>query len=173
MLQTTVGSIEMADPIDEKEGKQGQGPVLCAVDFSDDSRAALKWAQANAISLGASLLVLHVIHDPLDAPGYYKQTEGENLRPMEDIAETMMDDFIQEELGLDLETEKSGNIQTRLMVGVPVTRILEVADKVDAQIIVMGSQGRTGLKHLLLGSKSEQVVRLAPMPVTIVKEAKQ
>ncbi|NQU56459.1 MAG: universal stress protein [Rhodospirillales bacterium] len=150
-----------------------QGPVLCAVDFSGDSRAAVRWAKRNAACLKTSLLVLHIIHDPLDAPGYYKQAEGENLRPMEDVAEAMMREFVLDELGLDLDKDETGEVQTKLMLGVPVPRILEVAEKVDAQIIVMGSQGRTGLKYLLLGSKAEQVVRLSPVPVTIVKEAKQ
>ena len=58
------------------------------------------------------------------------------------------------------------------MVGLPVTRILEVATKTEAQMIVMGSQGRTGLSHLLLGSKAEKVAQLAPIPVTIVKTPK-
>jgi len=45
-----------------------------------------------------------------------------------------------------------------------------VADKIDASMIVMGSQGRTGLPHLLLGSKAERIAQLSPVPVTIVKQ---
>ena len=48
-------------------------------------------------------------------------------------------------------------------------RILEVIDKSGTSLVVMGSQGRTGLDHLMLGSKAEQVVRLSPVPVMIVK----
>ena len=48
-------------------------------------------------------------------------------------------------------------------------RILEVAEKSGAQQIVMGSLGRSGLSHLLLGSKAQRVVQLSPIPVTIVK----
>ena len=47
-----------------------------------------------------------------------------------------------------------------------------MAAKTEAQMIVMGSQGRTGLSHLLLGSKAEKVAQLAPIPVTIVKTPK-
>jgi nucleotide-binding universal stress UspA family protein len=159
-----------ANVTDRKSGHQG--PVLCAVDFSGDSRAAVKWASRNATCLGTYLLVLHVVHDPLDSPGYYNQAEGEHLRPMEDVAKSMMREFVMDELGVGPDKDKTGNVQTKLVVGVPVSRILEVAEKVDAQTIVMGSQGRTGLKYLLLGSKAEQIVRLAPIPVTIVKEPK-
>jgi nucleotide-binding universal stress UspA family protein len=60
-------------------------------------------------------------------------------------------------------------LETLLAVGIPVTRILEVAKQSDAQIIVMGSQGRTGLPHLLVGSKAERVVQLALISVVIVK----
>ena len=58
---------------------------------------------------------------------------------------------------------------TKLVVGLPVTRILEVAEKSDAQLMVVGSQGLTGLPRLLLGSKAERLAQLSPIPVTIVK----
>ena len=60
-----------------------------------------------------------------------------------------------------------------LVVGLPVNRILESAEKINARMIVMGSQGRTGLARAMLGSKAEQVVRLAPIPVMIVKDGKK
>jgi nucleotide-binding universal stress UspA family protein len=59
-----------------------------------------------------------------------------------------------------------------LVVGLPVNRILESAEKIQARMIIMGSQGRTGLAHAMLGSKSEQVVRLSSVPVLIVKYKK-
>lgn len=157
-----------------RDGKDShQGPVLCAIDFSDDSRAAIKWAHQHAGSLGIHLLVLHVVHDPLNAPGYYKQAEGKHLRSIEDIAETMVREFVKDELGIDPHKDKTGQVKMKLVNGVPVPRILKAAEKVDARSIVMGSQGLTGLKYLLLGSKAEQVVRLSPIPVTIVKEPKK
>jgi nucleotide-binding universal stress UspA family protein len=63
-------------------------------------------------------------------------------------------------------------MEGKLVVGLPVTRILEVVDRFKPFLVVMGSEGRTGLSHMLLGSKAEQVVRLCPAPVTIVKEPK-
>lgn len=159
---------------EETEGDFGHlQPVLCAVDFSGDSKAAVKWAHRNVPCLGTYLLILHVVHDPLDSPGYYKQTENEHLQPMDDVAETMMKEFVSDQLGINPDDYEANNVATKLVVGIPVTRILEVAKNVRAQSIVMGSQGRTGLKHLLLGSKAEQIVRLAKVPVTIVKEPKE
>ena len=56
-----------------------------------------------------------------------------------------------------------------MVIGLPVTRILEVVDEVEPYIVVVGSQGRTGLQHLVIGSKAAQIVHLCPVPVTVVK----
>jgi len=60
-----------------------------------------------------------------------------------------------------------------LIFGTPVTRIIEMAKKENAKMIIMGSNGRTGLSHLMLGSKAERVVQLSPIPVTVVKTSKK
>jgi len=56
-----------------------------------------------------------------------------------------------------------------LVVGTPVTRIVEVAEKKQVEMIIIGSHGRTGLAHLLVGSKVQRVIQLSPVPVTVVK----
>ena len=145
------------------------GPVLVAVDFAPDSEAALLWACDYAGCVGAKLVVLHVVHDPADAPGYYRKGEADLLRPMEDVAKEMLDQFLEK-----LETKHANggalkDAERVLVKGIPATRILEVAETKRARLIVMGSRGRTGLPHLLLGSKAERVVQMSPVPVTIVK----
>ena len=60
-----------------------------------------------------------------------------------------------------------------LVVGIPVTRILEVIKARNAAMVVMGSKGEAGLKHLLMGSIATSIVQLAPVPVTIVKAHNQ
>jgi nucleotide-binding universal stress UspA family protein len=89
---------------------------------------------------------------------------------MEDIAAEILQEYMQEMQKKHPGLGALQNAENLLVVGIPVTRILEAAEKVDARMIVMGSQGRTGLSHLMLGSKAEQVVRLAKMPVMIVKD---
>jgi nucleotide-binding universal stress UspA family protein len=59
------------------------------------------------------------------------------------------------------------------VVGTPVTRIVEIAEKKQAYMIIVGSHGRTGLSHFLVGSKAERVVQLSPIPVTVVKSSKK
>jgi nucleotide-binding universal stress UspA family protein len=145
-------------------------PILVPVDFSPDSEAALTFAAELADMLKAPLLVLHVVHDPGQAPGYYSvKGAGKHLQKMEDVAAEMLQEFMQDISRKHQELGPLKAAETKLVTGIPVSRILEIAEKTDARMIVMGSQGRTGLAHALLGSKAEQVVRLAPVPVTIAK----
>ena len=149
-------------------------PVLVPVDFSPHSAAALACAAELAETLGSNLVILHVVHDPGDAPGYYA-VKGRNkqLRRMEDVAADMLKEFIQTMKDKHTALPALKQATSMLVVGLPVNRILEAAEKIDARMIVMGSQGRTGLVHAMLGSKAEQVVRLASRPVMIVKTAKK
>lgn len=144
-------------------------PVLVAVDFSTDSKAALVWACRYASFTGAELLVLHVVHDPGEAPGYYRRGEKDVLRPMEDAAKEMLEEFVKKVQGEYPEVAAIGELKTKLVRGIPASRILEVAEAVNAGQIVMGSRGRTGLPHIMLGSKAERVVQMSRIPVTVVK----
>jgi len=141
-------------------------PILVPVDFSGHSLAALVWAADLAPRIGAPLVVLHVVHDPEEEPGYYRRPDADGTWTIERAAEAMLQEFIQR---CEAERGSLSDFTTRLVVGVPVERILEVAEAIDARLIVMGSHGRTGLSRMLLGSKAQNVVQLAPMPVTIVK----
>ncbi|NOQ69916.1 MAG: universal stress protein [Gammaproteobacteria bacterium] len=147
--------------------------ILVPVDFSAHSEAALLFAVECADKMGASITVLHVIHDLGEAPGYYSvKGRKKQLRRMEDVASEMLDAFIQEIQEKHPDLPALHNLKTILIKGLPVNRILEIAEQTDSRMIVMGSQGRTGLSHIMLGSKAEQVVRLSPIPVTIVKQQK-
>jgi nucleotide-binding universal stress UspA family protein len=145
-------------------------PILVPVDFSDDSEAALLWAARLATCTGHSLMVLHIAHDPLGAPGRYSvNMEESGVIPIPDVALKMLADFLARMQTEHPDATALATAGTMVKGGVPRTRILEIADRVDACHIVMGGQGRSGLGSLLMGSKSERVVRLATVPVTIVK----
>lgn len=151
----------------------GKSPILVPVDFSSHSEEALVFAMELAKYMGTPVVVLHVVHDPGESPGFYAGKTGEaGVRRMEDVAKEMMIEFMENFPGKHPQCKPIANITTMLRVGLPVTRILEVVDTVNARMVVMGSLGRTGLKHVLIGSKAEQVVRLCPVPVTIVKHRK-
>ena len=153
----------------ENNNKIQQGPILVAADFSANSKIAVIWAIDLAIALSAPVVLIHIVHDRAEGPGYYRHDKKDAMRPMEDIAGKMMLDFVESLGETGLQYKSFENIETRIVTGLPVTRILETAENIGARMIVMGSQGLTGLAHLLIGSKAEQVVRLAKIPVTIVK----
>ena len=146
-------------------------PVVIAVDFSDDSKAALEWGMEEAVLRKAPATILHVVHDPGDAPGYYHKKTKKIILPLTEVAEQLFDEFI-DECSAEIHALKkmdSQRVRRKLAKGIPVQRILEFSEKCDARMIVMGSRGQTGIKHLLMGSKAEQVAQLAPIPVMIVK----
>ena len=150
--------------------KDKSWPILVPVDFSPHSEAALICAAELAGKQGSKLVILHVVHDPGEAPGYYSvKGRHKQLRRMEDVAAEMLDNFMREVRKKYPERQTLKDAQTIQSVGLPVSRILETANKLNARMIIMGSMGRTGISHVLLGSKAEQVVRLAPMPVMIIK----
>ena len=153
----------------KNNNKSQHGPILVAADFSENSKTAVIWAIDLATALNAPLVLIHIVHDRAEGPGYYRHDKKDAMRPMEDVAEKMMQKFLVT-LGDESPISKTfENLETRIVTGLPVSRILETAENIDARMIVMGSQGLTGIAHLLIGSKAEQVVRLARIPVTIVK----
>jgi nucleotide-binding universal stress UspA family protein len=145
-------------------------PILVPVDFSTYSEAALLCAADLADMINEPLIVLHVVHDPGEAPGYYAvKGRKKQLHRLEDVAAEMLQEFVDNVKNKNPHNKAIKTAQTELVTGLPVNRILEVAEHSHARMIVMGSQGRTGLSHVLLGSIAERVVHLSPIPVTIVK----
>lgn len=147
--------------------------LLAAIDFSADACAALAFAAALADRLRARLTVLHVIHDSVASPGYYsRNSESDQLQTIEDLAKSRFVEFMDEMRKEHPQLQSLASAETLLHSGIPVPRILEVVEKLKPDMVVMGSQGRTGLAHVLLGSKAERVAQLCPAPVTIVKRKK-
>ncbi|MGB5438768.1 MAG: universal stress protein [Gammaproteobacteria bacterium] len=156
------------------EAKQplSRRPVLVPVDFSACSRSALVHAALMVEGTRTPLLVLHVVHDLPGNPGVYrKPDEIHPSRPMIDIAEEMLGEMLNELRGEHPDLQALQNARTRLIQGVPGKRIIELAAHEQATMIVMGTQGRKGLAHLLHGSVAEYVSKHACVPVTTVRES--
>jgi len=144
------------------------------VDFSEHSKAALIQACKFAQLMPTALTVLHVVHDPGEMPGYYaKLNKKKRAIRMQDIAAEAFEEFMTDLSEAHPELTVLHDAERLMVIGLPVTRILEVVDYLDPMMVVMGSQGRTGLKNLVIGSKAAQIVQLCPVPVTIVKKAQQ
>jgi nucleotide-binding universal stress UspA family protein len=91
---------------------------------------------------------------------------------MEDVATDMLAGFMRKVTENHPELPAIHTASTKLVVGIPVTRILEVVASLHPKCVVMGSQGRSGLSQVFVGSTAEKVVHLCPVPVTIVKSEK-
>ena len=161
-MTDTTGTSQVNKPVEDQT-------VLVAIDFSDDSKAALIWACNYVKRVRTNLILLHVVHDSASHPGFYRQTKSAHLEPMQTVAEAMMAEFLEklklEQPGLDsLETA-----ELKFVPGLPPSRIVEVADLLNVSLIAMGSRGKTGLEQMLLGSVAERVVKLASGPVVVVK----
>ena len=145
-------------------------PILVPVDFSPCSTAVMLLAAELAACLQAPLLVLHVVHDMSTWPEYYRKLrKKKQTHHMKGLAEEMLERFLRHTVKAHPDHPALAEADHLLVSGLPVQRILEVANKMDARMIVMGSKGLTGVSHLLIGSTAAQVVQLAPMPVTVIK----
>jgi nucleotide-binding universal stress UspA family protein len=161
-------------PEGEKVENKSKPCILIPVDFSAHSEAALVLGCKLAHCFDARPLVLHVVHDPGEMPGYYAKTlKKKHLHRIEDGASHMLDEFLQRMAKNNPQGKGVDKLDALLVKGLPVSRILEVAQKHETLMIVMGSKGKTGIKHLLIGSVAERVMQLASVPVTVTKIEKK
>jgi nucleotide-binding universal stress UspA family protein len=134
--------------------------ILHPTDFSERSGYAFQLACALARDYGARLIVLHVAEPPVIPYGGVMTPPP----PPRDSWRAL-----EEQLHRIQAPEPTVHVEHRLEEGGPVAEILRVARETTADLIVMGTHGRTGLGRLLMGSVAEQVVRKAPCPVLTVK----
>ena len=142
--------------------------ILVAVDFSPAAVAAAEQALALAGAFDADLLLLHVLHEPADAPGFYssKKAGKKVLRNMEEAATAMMAEFVDKYL------KKYEKCEARILPGLPAEEIVRVAEADKADLVVMGTRGASGLKRLMLGSVADKVIRSCTCPVLTVHGSK-
>ena len=135
--------------------------ILVPTDFSETSDAALRYATGMAQALGAQLYLMHV-------PG----KTGEDFEANFPVGR--FETATRERLGTFLSPEEIERLQPEyaLRIGTPADEIIRYADARDVDLIIMGTHGRSGVAHLLMGSVAEQVVRTAPCPVLLVRNPK-
>ena len=110
------------------------------------------------------------MHDPGNLPGYYSLAlKKKQVDRIEDRAAEMLTAYLATMAQRYPDLEELQKPHSLLVKGLPSSRILEVAEQQGVGLIVLGSKGLTGLKHLLMGSVAERVVHLARCPVTVVK----
>jgi nucleotide-binding universal stress UspA family protein len=148
--------------------------ILVPVDFSQHSQAALIHACEMAEAVPATLIALHVVHDPGEMPGYYsKLIKKKGAGRIQDDASAAFGEFLERAADARPDLKLLRETDQVMVIGLPVTRILEVIEELNPWLVVVGSQGRTGLKQMLIGSKAAQIIQLCPVPVTVVKGKKK
>ena len=139
--------------------------ILCPIDHSDCSKEALKYAVSFAMKNEAKLYLLHII----------------DIRSFDESIDTMAAQIPNDETIKQLKTkllecipeEIRSDMQLEALVvqGIPFAEIISIAKKNKVDMIVMGTHGRTGLAHIMIGSVSEKVVRKAHCPVLTVRQS--
>lgn len=141
--------------------------ILFALDFSEQSKHAFDYALSLASNFKAHLILIHVIQEPVDLSGFYvPHISFENLeKEIREGAEKMMEKFCAEMI------PEFKDYETLIVSGIPYQEILKRAEEDKVSLIVMGTQGRKGIDHLLFGSNAEKVVRNSRCPVLTVRLA--
>ena len=136
--------------------------IVASVDFSDYSVRALRHAIALAGHFGGRVTVVHVANPLL----VQAATAAYDIAAMNRDTETQL-----RALADEIATEAGAwapEIRTIISVGDPATEILKGAKEEDADLIVMGTHGRSGFSKMFFGSVTERVLRLSPVPVLAV-----
>ena len=134
--------------------------IVVPTDFSTASDAALPHAEALAKQKSATLLILHVEEPPLAYGAgelYYGLPEPKSERILKMLEEVKPSDT-------------TVSCTHRLTMGDPAGEIVKIAGDEQAELIVLGTHGRTGMTRLLMGSVAEAIVRRAPCPVLVYRE---
>lgn len=139
--------------------------IVVPVDFSEHADLALASAGALADRVGAELQVVHVIPELSYPDPYFADAAA--LRAMTKAAREEVPQALAEKV--DEVLGEDASVETHMVVGRPAGEIAAFAEERDADLIVMGSHGRTGLERVFLGSVAEGVVRQASRPVLTVK----
>lgn len=147
----------------------GRSVILVAIDFSETSLRALRVARNIAKGQpGAELHLVHVL-PPFRGPLGLGQGSSESLEAMVviDKASDQLDKLC-DEAGGGLEARVHGHVR----VGEAPREIVQLASDIAADLVIVGTHGRTGIERALIGSVAEEVVRRAPSPVLAVKPKK-
>ena len=142
--------------------------ILVPTDFSEDANEACLLAREWARSFDAKLHLVHAYYLDIPPTFYAGDTVGYTnlqpiLDPMRENAESAVEDLVK---SIDADGIESSSA---VVMGHPAEVILDEIDRAEADLIIMGTRGLTGLKHIVLGSTAERIVRMASCPVMTIK----
>jgi nucleotide-binding universal stress UspA family protein len=144
--------------------------ILLPTDGSECSAKAMTYALSFAKQYGGRIVALHVIDRRWE-----EQTRVAFVEVGQDLTQKIRDGYAEEARRILQEVADAGakagvSVETRVVRGIPFDDIVQIGEELPADLIIMGTHGRTGVSHLLLGSVAERVVRRAPCPVLTVRK---
>ncbi len=139
--------------------------ILFCADFSENSEPAKKLAVDYAKAFGAQLLIVHVV-DATGLPSYvdWAGTELDQIIERTRESATQRLEALARECGPVVQ-----EVKTYCLVGLPPKEVVALADQESVDLIVVGTHGRTGVKHLVMGSMARSILKTAHRPVLIVE----
>ena len=141
--------------------------ILVAIDFSESADEALRQAHERASASGGSLTVIHVIPNPLRVDPLFPQFADDGARELPALQEMAL-----AELGRRVEAitgRRAGEFEPVVEDGNPAAVIVREAERHNADLLLVGSHGKTGIPSVLLGNVAEKVVRHAHCPVLVAR----
>ncbi|GIK33551.1 MAG: hypothetical protein AMXMBFR45_17150 [Gammaproteobacteria bacterium] len=143
----------------------GKNVIVFPTDFSEASLAALPWARRMAGEMQAEIHCIYVVEEPhIYATLDMGPVPIPSVEELSRSAEKRMASFASAHL-------REGGIITRVLVGRPAEEVVRYAREKNAGLIIMTTHGYSGVKHVLLGSTTEAVLRHASCPVLSIRNA--
>jgi nucleotide-binding universal stress UspA family protein len=159
--------------MDQERGGQAAEPrvVLAATDLSASADEALRQAHERARHAGARLLVCHVVPSLARANVLFPHLQLEQDAARRELQQKALHALVERTRAVT--GRSASEFEALLEDGTAYARIVEVAERAGAELIVVGERGATGLSRVLLGSVAERVVRYAHAPVLVARAARR
>jgi len=139
--------------------------ILYPTDFSDVAKKALNYIMQLKEGGAKDVLIFHVIDERgVEAVVHY--APGRTVA----VEKKMREDAMQEIRSIEKQLKERGfKVESRVTVGIPLREILNIEEKEDISVIVLGSHGKSNLEEMFLGSVSEKVIRKCKRPILVIK----
>jgi universal stress protein A len=138
--------------------------VLVPIDFSENSKKALRYAIPLAEQFGASITLINIIE-----PTVFPSDFGFGQMSFPDVEQELVKKAEDElrEIGTSVTTKTK--IRTVVKSGIPFVEVTNFASEENVDLIIVATHGRTGVEHILFGSTAEKIIRKAPCPALVVR----